>query len=111
MLRCVLCVSALLHCASAGLAPATPPALPEADSSGAKPITLDDGESAGDQRRRLQAVSPGALDADICSAAIPATISNEVGTMHDDQTDTVIDCSQVRSLSSSRSANALLGLF
>lgn len=98
MLRSALSVAALLHCATAGRAPATLPTQVDADAS-AQPQLANEAAERGadaDQRRRLQTVSPGALDADICSASIPATITNEVGTLHDDQTDTVIDCSQVR---------------
>jgi hypothetical protein len=84
----VLVILPLLQCASAGRAPET--FLGDDASQPAGPVAgLAD-------HRQLQVVSPGALDADICSATVPASISNEVGTLHDDQTDTEIDCSQVR---------------
>ena len=85
--KMLLRLLAVAGTAYAGM-PEDPSLLPKSEDASAAPAapgTIGRG-------RMLQ----GALDADICDASIRSPITNSVGTIHDDQSDEVIDCTTVR---------------
>ena len=69
------------------LAPPTTTPTSAAPFRSAAPFFREAGREDG-RPRRLQ----GALDADICDASLGAVLTNDVGTLHDDQADEIIDC-------------------
>ena len=95
----VLLLGLLPSFTAAAIATHEPPLLapPTTTPTSAAPFR-EAGREDGRPRRRLQ----GALDADICDASLGAVLTNDVGTLHDDQADEIIDCTtgvcnQVRS--------------